>query len=74
MNRFVQRAANWFAPVVCPGCEEGSGLVRDCATGRFERCGICQRGSAREEHRTSAHPITLERHAGAQSERDRHAP
>lgn len=71
MNRIVERAANWFAPVLCPGCEEGSGLVRDCATGRFERCSICHRDPANEEHRD---PVNLERHAGPRMERNGHRP
>ena len=71
MNRFVERAANWFAPVVCPGCEEGSGLVRDCATGRFERCSICQRGPVTEEPRI---PAEFERHVASRMERNRHLP
>ena len=71
MKRFVERAANWFAPVVCPGCEEGSGLVRDCATERFERCSICQRGPATDEGRI---PAEFERHVGARAELNRHLP
>ena len=46
MRNWRTRIANWTAPLVCPGCEEGSGLILDCSTGRFERCSICQGGAS----------------------------
>jgi len=73
MKRLVERAANWFAPLVCPGCEEGSGLMRDCATGRFERCSICQGGPATEERRPPVN-LGLQRQVGTQVGRNRHLP
>jgi hypothetical protein len=42
MRNWRKRVVNWAAPLVCPGCEEGSGLILDCSTGRFERCSMCQ--------------------------------
>lgn len=41
MRGLLKWAASWVAPTVCPGCEEGSGLVLNRVSGMFERCSLC---------------------------------
>ena len=40
MRGLLKWAASWVAPTVCPGCEEGSGLVLNRVSGMFERCSL----------------------------------